>query len=1252
MNNIIDIYSLTPTQEGMFFQNRLHSSGKSYHLQYLLSVEFKINAEILRQAVRLLSLRHDVLRSAFAVSESTGNVKQAVLRNREPEFTHIRFGNGYGSGEQLTEIAEKDADRPFDLTRDSLFRVTFVEFSDSGYLVISTHHIITDGWSLPILAVDLMRFYKELASGCAISALELKISKEKEESASFAAYTEWLKGRNREEAVTYWRNLFRGYTQSSEQSNDEDADYGVWFDSKTIRFGRDLTSKLKSFAAANNVSVNSVFETALGIVLLKDAASDDIVFGKVVSGRNAGIENMYNTVGTFINTIPVRVRAGENSDIYALLKDIHKQSALSGRYGFIHLSEIYRHTVLRRNSIKVLFVFENYPFNYSQEMSGFKLIGKKEQTDFDLTLTVMNENGEYCADATFSPLYENSRIDELLESFKTVLTEIADKQNDKNNLEVSIQPISLANSKISDEDRDKTVHELFEEQVEKNPEKTAVIAQDRTLSYKELNEEAGKIAAFLADKGVKKGDIVALKLARKSYMLSAIFGILKSGAAYLPVDMDSPDERTSFILADSKAEFCISEDNILSVLQGSNAENQGIKTEPDDNFCIIYTSGSTGTPKGAILKHRGIVNFIKNSNVISYFKEKNIEPVGVSVNSVTFDYFIAENIVLLACGYKTVLASYEESVNADRFGDLCNRNNVNLLQTTPTRFSLFMKSKNPEYFKSFKLLVSSGEPLTHELFARIRRLTDAKVINPLGPSETSVWILDGENVSENDIHLGKPMANTQIYVVDNYMNIVPTGTVGELCVAGECVGAGYLNRPELTAEKFIKNPFGEGVLYKTGDLVYLRDDGNVVYAGRKDNQIKLNGQRIEAGEIESALSGIDGIGLAAAVVRKNNAGNQIICAFYSGDKKESAEIRNELGKKLPGYMIPQIITHLDEMPLTASGKIDRLSLPEIDLEHIVPEKEFIEAKTRIERMVCDKFSEILHVSPVSMNTDFFFSGGSSIDVLAFLSDERFRSISAPEFIANPTPAGICAALKNEKTNKYEYLQPLFVPEEFERAIVLFPYAGGNAESYSELVREIRKLLPDTAVYFIRFLHSVEECRAASEEVTDLKKICRIYFYAHCIGDSVALQIADFIEENQINIDGLIVGANIPAEKPPKYNRWHLVPDAVMKKMLIRAGSRIGNLNNARTAAILRRFRDDSDFATFYFKSNPGKISSQITVIISKNDIFTPDFEDAEKNWQKYTTGKVSVRYIESDSHYFQAENADVLAEMIAETIKL
>ncbi|MBP1551080.1 MAG: amino acid adenylation domain-containing protein, partial [Oscillospiraceae bacterium] len=522
--------------------------------------------------------------------------------------------------------------------------------------------------------------------------------------------------------------------------------------------------------------------------------------------------------------------------------------------------------------------------------------------------------------------------------------------------------------------KDKCIHQLFEEQVERIPDKVALVASDKKLTYRKLNEEANRIAHSLIEKGVGKGDIVGLMLPRKSYLLSALFGILKTGAAYLPIDMELPKERIEYMCKDTNAKLVVSEENITSLLNTDNTSNPDVNISNDSLCYCIYTSGSTGQPKAVMARHRNVVNYISKNehNIFGKIIKEDFEAI-VSISTCSFDIFVTETIATLVNGLRVVLADEQECRNQYALNRLLTREKGQFLQTTPTKLKALTKEPNQrEFLKNVKAILLGGEAMEQSYLDELKELTEAKIYNIYGVTEVPIWSAFADtDTFKDEITIGHGIANTQMYVLDKYLNPTPIGVMGELCIAGDSVSMGYLNNPELTAEKFVDNPFGNGKLYKTGDHAYWREDGNLVFIGRKDFQVKIRGLRIELGEIESAIQTIDGIERAVVVVRKDKEDRQLLCAFYTGTEINAKDFRIILSSKLPKYMVPHIFTHLDKMPMTASGKANRNALPEIDLENISTETEYVASVTNEETILTNAIESVLRIEKVSTLHNFF-----------------------------------------------------------------------------------------------------------------------------------------------------------------------------------------------------------------------------------------------------------------------------------------
>ncbi len=578
-------------------------------------------------------------------------------------------------------------------------------------------------------------------------------------------------------------------------------------------------------------------------------------------------------------------------------------------------------------------------------------------------------------------------------------------------------------------------HEQFERMAAMYPDRTAIVASDGSYTYRELDEKSNALAQKLISMGIKEGKVVGAYLERTARVVISQLAVLKSGGAFLPIDRRYPKERIDYMFEDCKVEIVITDEdlgsdwNVRYINLGSYCfedvmENQ-IKSAPEAVCYVIYTSGSTGKPKGCMLKHKGVANFCANCNIVSYAEKLEHQTV-VSVNTISFDFFIAESLVPLAHGWTMVFASEEESNNKEKFIKLVTENDVNIVETTPTRLEIYTKDeKKDSYFRRIQLVVSAGEALSEKLLKRMRDISSAKIYNPLGPSECSIWNVDGD--FKNDITIGKPIANTQIYILDRNQKLLPIGVAGELCIAGDGVGGGYLNRPDLTAEKFIRNPFATEenhhgkIMYRTGDLARWREDGEIEYLGRIDTQVKIRGLRIELGEIESVMTSYEGIQLVAVTDKKDETGRQYLAGYYTseGDIDEK-ELRKFLESKLPKYMVPNYFMRLDTMPMTASGKTDRKNLPVPDMSRKVDA--YMPPETEIQSQLCEILRKILNMEKVGIDDDFFEYGGDSLRVIEYVAIAHDKGIDFPMQLVfdNPTVRQLCEAINSKTKSKVIY----------------------------------------------------------------------------------------------------------------------------------------------------------------------------------------------------------------------------------------
>ncbi|WP_191664182.1 non-ribosomal peptide synthetase, partial [Bacillus pseudomycoides] len=554
-------------------------------------------------------------------------------------------------------------------------------------------------------------------------------------------------------------------------------------------------------------------------------------------------------------------------------------------------------------------------------------------------------------------------------------------------------------------------------QVQRTPNQVAVVFEDQQLTYQELNERANQLARTLKAEGVRAEQLVAIMAERSLEMIIGILGVLKSGGAYVPIDPEYPEERIQYMLKDSKTQLLLLQHHLQDRIpfegklvnlndeasyhkDGSNLES--IVTSNQLAY-VIYTSGSTGRPKGIMVEHLSIHNFIQAIiNKIPIMEHVSI----LCMTTFSFDIFVLESLLPLVNGLKVVMADSKALTEGEAFNQLVNRHSVEVMQGTPSRIKLFMNQKEGiRALGKLKMLMIGGEAMPPGLYEQLRTYTDASIYNMYGPTETTVWS-SIERVMKSQLSIGKPIANTRMYIMDDQLKLQPIGVRGELCIAGDGVTRGYLNRPDLTKEKFVENPFISGEkMYKTGDLARWLPDGSIEYLGRSDHQVKIRGYRIETGEVETALLEIELIQEAIIIAREDKDGLKQLCAYYVGDDSLTVEkLRSELSKELPNYMIPSYFVKLTQMPLTPNGKVDRKALLELE-GNLQTGTEYEAPRTVVEVQLAEIWKEVLGLKQVGVKDNFFDIGGHSLKATALVSKvykEMNVSISLREIFRFPT----------------------------------------------------------------------------------------------------------------------------------------------------------------------------------------------------------------------------------------------------------
>lgn len=947
---------------------------------------------------------NDALR--IQIFEGYNGAYQEISDYSEQNVEVLNFKNK----SELDLYAEEYAKIPLDFY-GNLCEIKIIILPDRYGILAKLHHIIGDAWTLSLLCTQ----FNKLMNG------------EEIETYSYSEYIKkentYVQSKRYQKDKSFFMEKFRKCDEvtyiNERQSNSLNSRR------KTFIIGIDEAKLINDYTQQSETSVFMLFTAALCVYINRTKMNTERFYiGTAVLNRGNVKER--NTAGMFINTVPMLIELDNAKSFRENLFQIanavfsvfrHQNynysdilSAIRKEYNFCE--KLYDVIISYQNAAVAGIGFETTWYHSGMQNESLQIhIDDRDSGD------IFRIHYDYQTDKFTEHEIEmmHKHICNLLFD---AIANIDKKLYELNILCADEQQKLLYdfNDTTADYLKEKCVHQLFEEQAKKTPDKVAVIACDKTLTFRELDEQANRIAHSLIEKGVGVGDIVAFMLPRKSYLLATMIGILKSGAAYLPIDPDYPQNRIDYMLSDSNAKFCVDEAVIYNLINNNNAENSNVKMSSQSLCYCIYTSGSTGKPKGTLIKHANVVNYIENNsnNIVNSIITEDCKTI-CSVTTVGFDIFVTESILPIVNGKTIILADEKQAKLQSELNKLLENHPSDVLQTTPTKMRSLIADKNYlDYLRTVKVIILGGEVLEKSLTEKLKRITKAEIFNIYGPTETTVWSTSLRIKNSNDITIGKPIANTQIYIVDRYMQPTPIGVTGELCIAGDGVGAGYLNRPKQTAVKFIDNPFGDGKLYKTGDLAYWRDDSNIVYVGRNDFQVKIRGLRIELGEIENAICDIGGISQAVVVVRNNNDGRQLICAFYTGVEVDAKDIKTQIGKKLPRYMLPHIFTYLDEMPLTSSGKINRKALPKVDLYNIINGTEYVAPKTAQQKELCKLIEVILETAPVGILDDFFDLGGDSLKAIEFVTKAHTDGIyfNLQNVFDYPTVKSLCKCIEN------------------------------------------------------------------------------------------------------------------------------------------------------------------------------------------------------------------------------------------------
>ena len=1002
---IEDILPLSPVQEGMLFHAFYDASGPDiYNVQIALTLEGSLDEKLLESAAKALLFRHKNLCVAFKYKDLDYPVQIIPKDVSVPwETLDLSALEPQERERSWAEFLKRDGLVRFDPGISPLFKFHLVRWAPKEFrLLITTHHILIDGWSVPLMIHELQQIYEHHGSAAALPRVT-----------AFRDYLAWLTSRDRSAAEAAWQEALAGLQEGTRISPLTSLGDPKIPERIVVSLDEEATQRLTAQARARNLTVNTIVQGAWAVLLSRHTGQEDVVFGSTVNGRAPEIAGVESMVGLLINTVPTRVRLRSADSFNDLVDRLNQEQSRLLPHQYLGLVEIQRLTKLNE-LFDTLVVFENFPRGEegtAQPSRGlqFSLLDLNDAAHYPLTVIIgpgrrLDMFFAYHPDHFSSHFVEtlSRRFIRLLTAFATAPDQpvnFIDLLDDQERRQIVVE----FNQTHTEYPRNRIMMELFEEQVQRRGEEVAVICDQEQISYIELDRRSNQLGRYLRNLGVGPEKLVGISVERSIDMVLAMVGILKAGGAYVPIDPAYPPERLRFMAEDSDVGVLLTQGRIAHRIPQLKAKvvcldrdwdeiaqqsNQSFETQvlPENLAYVIYTSGSTGQPKAAAVSHRSMIRLLRETNYIQFQGDEVVaQTVNMSFDPSTFEIWGA-----LLNGCRLVIISNEVLLDVERFAAEIIDKGVQVMFLATALFNEVGRLK-PTMFNSMKSLLFGGEavyPVTAA--AVLEHGGPERLVNAYGPAECTTfsgWYV-AKKVARDavSVPIGKPVANTQLYVLDRHMNLEPIGIMGKLYIGGEGLARGYWRRPELTAERFVPDPYGEpgGRLYTSGDLARWMEDGNLEFFGRQDNQIKIRGFRVELGEIEVALLQNGKVRNCAVVMKTGPSGKQLV-AYVSGEAN-AEELKNYLKAKLPEYMVPGVYVMLPELPLNTNGKVDRRALPEIEdrvLQEI--EGDVPEAMTPVEELLADLWKEILGVPRVSMHSNFYALGGHSLLALRVVS---------------------------------------------------------------------------------------------------------------------------------------------------------------------------------------------------------------------------------------------------------------------------
>lgn len=985
------LYSLTNPQKAIYLTEEYSSNSNINNVSGNIIIHEKVHFDCLEKALNIYVEKNDSIRTRIAIENQ---VPKQYIHPYEPfsiELVSLK------SKEDLVDFNQSIVKKHFTLIDSNLFSFTLFQFPDSsGGLNVTFHHIIADAWTMSLFINEVMNLYSSLINQKAI---------DKSLNPSYVDYIttekDYLDSKKFQKDQEFWEQFFPKTPELAKISYQP-----ITTDFTAVRQVFHLEEKLYQqildFCAQNHCSIYVFFMSIFFIYLAKINNIESPIIGTPVLNRSNFREK--NTAGMFISTVPFKADVLPNLTFVDFLKNIVE----------LQMS-IYRH---QKYPYSLLLEELKKKYNYTQNLYNIVLSYQNAHDDrsnsdvnyssewlFNGTITDTLEIHFYDMDHTGKfDIYYDYKISELTKEEIIALHEriLNIVKQVIHESKILLQDIEIVASEEKQKilcefnhtnvsyDKNQNFMQVFEEYAKNQPNENALIFENSKFTYEELNKKANQLAHFLRKLAIPSNSKIAIYLPRCAELIVAMLAIKKADCAYLLIENTLPEERIQYMLANAdvscvitshsphstKFENAIFIEDVPALDEFSH--NLCLPYAPEHALSIVYTSGSTGAPKGILLKNSSLLNLVLG---YCYSMKADTFSCFLSSCSVSFDMFAAEVWIPLLLGKTLILANEEESKNPIFMSQLIEKEQVEFMLITSSKMNLLLFNSNTaSCLKNIKAIQLGGEVLNPQFYNKLVQYTNGKIYNGYGPSETTSCATCKLVTSSDNITIGRPLPNVQVYICNQWNNLCPIHAVGELCIAGDGVSYGYVNQPDLTSKNFIKNPFGDGLMYKTGDLAKFLPNGEITYIGRDDSQVKIRGLRIELEEINKVVQHFTGIRECVTLVKKVNQVDTI-CCYFVGDSIDLAILKNYVAEKLPYYMVPSHFIPLDKFALTLNGKIDTKNLPEIEIETT-----YVAPTTEMEKKLVDLWKSVLHLNKIGITNNFFDLGGDSLAAIRLTSE--------------------------------------------------------------------------------------------------------------------------------------------------------------------------------------------------------------------------------------------------------------------------